>query len=353
MADAARLRPVCLRPRAAPACVPVPTPPSAPGDADHASALLPAAPALAGAAAPPSVPVVVLDGANIMWAYGIALARRFGCKVYPSAAGLLLALDYEVRPHRSGACMCVTRAPALTDGMAPQPWRDAGVRVVALLPDSYAAGELDGLADGCGGDASALAPGGPAQRAPGGGNSWRNAALCAAAAAGRVQLVRRAPGERGRGDDDRELIRVARERGAYVCSNDLFRDHFKLRGASGETRPAAAAGGAKRAGEAQLFRNRKRFGEWGRERRFGCRFAVAPGLDDATLLAMARASGHAAEGEADGGAEALRALRAAPWRHPCVPVYFQPQPGAAMLTARAALRARAARERLEAAAAAA
>ena len=40
---------------------------------------------------------MVLDGANLMWAYGVALARRFGCKVYPASAGLLLALDYEAR----------------------------------------------------------------------------------------------------------------------------------------------------------------------------------------------------------------------------------------------------------------
>jgi hypothetical protein len=32
-----------------------------------------------------------------MWGYGLALSRRFGCKAYPAAAGLLLALDYEVR----------------------------------------------------------------------------------------------------------------------------------------------------------------------------------------------------------------------------------------------------------------
>ena len=40
---------------------------------------------------------MVLDGANLMWAYGIALARRFGCKAYPASAGLTLALDYEAR----------------------------------------------------------------------------------------------------------------------------------------------------------------------------------------------------------------------------------------------------------------
>lgn len=42
-------------------------------------------------------PLVVLDGANLLWAYGHSLSRRFGCKIYPASAGLLLALDYEVR----------------------------------------------------------------------------------------------------------------------------------------------------------------------------------------------------------------------------------------------------------------
>jgi hypothetical protein len=42
-------------------------------------------------------PTVVLDGANLMWGYGVALARRFGCKAYPASHGLLLALEYEAR----------------------------------------------------------------------------------------------------------------------------------------------------------------------------------------------------------------------------------------------------------------
>jgi hypothetical protein len=56
---------------------------------------------------------VVLDGANLMWAYGIALARRFGCKAYPASAGLTLALDYEaralkalIRLERGQRCLC-------------------------------------------------------------------------------------------------------------------------------------------------------------------------------------------------------------------------------------------------------
>ena len=53
-------------------------------------------------------PAVVLDGANLLWAYGHALARRFGCKVYPASAGLLVALNYVVR----GDCFFVARTTA-------------------------------------------------------------------------------------------------------------------------------------------------------------------------------------------------------------------------------------------------
>jgi hypothetical protein len=64
-------------------------------------------------------PVVLLDGANLVWAYGHALSRRFGCKIYPSSAGLLLALEYEVRGgRRAGVGMLLLQAhpPPLRPG---------------------------------------------------------------------------------------------------------------------------------------------------------------------------------------------------------------------------------------------
>lgn len=218
------------------------------------------------------------------------------------------------------------------------------MRVLAVLPTSYAVGELGLLADACGGDAGMVTPGALARQPNG--TTWRNTALCALADAGRLQLVQRQPGERGRGDDDRELIRVSRAEGAFACSNDQFREHFKLRGGAVMER---TRGGA--AGEAAVFRNRKRFAEWARERRFGFRFAVAPGLEDGLLLAMATAaSGEQQQEQPADAADALRTLRAAPWRHATVPVFFQPAPGPAMLTARVAYKARLAREAREAAA---
>ena len=43
---------------------------------------------------------IVCDGANMAWAFGIALSARFGCKNYPCSAGVLSALDYEARRRR-------------------------------------------------------------------------------------------------------------------------------------------------------------------------------------------------------------------------------------------------------------
>ena len=104
--------------------------------------------------------------------------------------------------------------------------------------------------------------------------------------------------------------------------------------------------------------------EWGRERRFGCTFAVAPGLDNALLVKMIRAqqmndAAEAAAAAAQRAAERKRnplsfelpqedepvveaavmseeairnMLYTQPWRFK-LPVYFQPHPGPAMLTA--------------------
>ncbi len=325
----------------------------------------------------PRGPSVVLDGANLLWAYGHALSRRFGCKIYPASAGLLLALDYEVRwpcslarAARLLAALCPPDAPA-SPCVRTQPWRAAGVRITALLPANYARGELGVLADGCGGDLKLLQRDRVRQTDRG---DWVCLALEEAVAAGRVTLVRRTKGEAGRGDDDREIIRTARASNGYVCSNDQFREHFKLRGDE-PRRPKARVGWgvcvrtrlhravltricarhahplcAQGVGDAHLFRNKKRFNEWGRERRFGCSFSVAPGLDDDLLFKMIAAQRESdAEQQASDAPQtlplpadeaALRAmLHATPWRLR-LPVYFEPFPGPAMLTAHAALLAR-------------
>ena len=225
--------------------------------------------------------------------------------------------------------------------------------MTALLPENYVEGELGLLADGCGGDSRHL--GATVRKKEKGG--WVNTALAAAVEDGRIKLVQRSKGLHGRGDDDREIIRRARGEGAYVCSNDQYREHFKLRGNPPPRRMGV--------GEAHLFRNKTRFNEvrplaraaasrgissllpaaqWARERRFGCSFTVAPGLDNKVLLSMS-AAGRAAAAEAEGRAasEALHPglLSSAPWLFTTTPVYFQPLPGNAMITAQAAIRRRA------------
>jgi hypothetical protein len=123
--------------------------------------------------------------------------------------------------------------------------------------------------------------------------------------------------------------------------------------------PAPAQG----VGEAVLFRNKQRFVEWGRERRFGCTFAVAPGLDNGLLVKMIHAQQVQDAAEAavalaqrvaekkknplvfelpgedepvEAGVMSEEAIRnmlfTQPWRFK-LPVYFQPHPGPAMLTA--------------------
>ncbi len=66
---------------------------------------------------PGAPPTVILDGANLAWGYGLALARRFGCKVHPSAAGVLLALDYEARILHV-LCMLFCVSAALTRALS-------------------------------------------------------------------------------------------------------------------------------------------------------------------------------------------------------------------------------------------
>jgi hypothetical protein len=121
--------------------------------------------------------------------------------------------------------------------------------VTALLPENYVEGELGMLADGCGGDSRHLC--GLVRKKEKGG--WVNTALAAAVEDGRIKLVQRSKGLHGRGDDDREIIRRARAEGAYVCSNDQYREHFRLRG----NPPPKRLG----VGESHLFRNKTRFNE--------------------------------------------------------------------------------------------
>jgi hypothetical protein len=103
---------------------------------------------------------------------------------------------------------------------------------------------------------------------------WRNLPLWEEYQSGRLLLVKRPPDKEGQKLDDLTLIKTATDIGAYVCSNDKFRDHMK----------------DKKLG----FLNRKRIKDWTHERKFDFKFHVATGLSEELLAAMVAASGFVA-----------------------------------------------------------
>ena len=103
---------------------------------------------------------------------------------------------------------------------------------------------------------------------------WRNLPLWEEYQSGRLLLVKRPPDKEGQKLDDLTLIKTATDIGAYVCSNDKFRDHMK----------------DKKLG----FLNTKRVKAWAAERKFDFRFHVATGLSEELLAAMVAASGFVA-----------------------------------------------------------
>jgi len=183
--------------------------------------------------------MILLDGANLAWGYGMMLGRRFKCPQKALSQGVMMALN-----HRD--------------------WADKGFEVKAVMPFSYVQGELKGLADG--GSVHSLLADNVVHVGPKGGDLWRNTVLWKEYEAGRLVLVKRPPTEQGRKLDDQTIIKTAHELGAYVCSNDQYRDHRK----------------DKKLG----FRNQKRQRNWETERKFGFKFHVATGLADELLSAM-------------------------------------------------------------------
>mmetsp|Transcript_6393 Transcript_6393/g.12981 ORF Transcript_6393/g.12981 Transcript_6393/m.12981 type:complete len:415 (-) Transcript_6393:26-1270(-) len=256
--------------------------------------------------------MVLLDGANLAWGYGQAVASRFKCGQRPLSRGVLMALHH-------------------------QPWLDQGFQVRAVMPFSYVQGEISGLADG--GSVHRRLKDKVVQLKPGK-NLWRNLPLWEEYEAGRLILVKRQPTEEGRKLDDLTIIKTAHETGSYVCSNDMYRDHRRCRTLG--------------------FRNFKRLKAWAAERKFGFTFHVATGLSDQLLSAMWQAKGWVSDHETDertkgeavepsndlktGGSEegtedddALQpCLPAIPNYHAMpadvLPVVFEPVPNSAMLS---------------------
>eukprot|EP00958_Prasinococcus_capsulatus_P010974 scaffold1077_cov388-Prasinococcus_capsulatus_cf.AAC.6 len=155
----------------------------------------------------------------------------------PISTGLLKALDHEA-------------------------WGKRGFDVKAFIPLTYVEGPLKGIADGF-----TLNGKVPRHLTYRGGGVWRNDVLWNARVQGRLQCIDRQPTEKGRKEDDQAIIVHAMELGAYVCSNDRFRDHRKDKSLG-------------------FQRNRSSWAVLTQLQRFGYRFEVAPGLGDAILDKM-------------------------------------------------------------------
>ena len=187
---------------------------------------------------------IALDGANIAWSLGTSIRSRFKCRQFPLSAGVIHALHYE-------------------------PWQKKNFEVTAFLPKEYVVGTLQSLCDG-GGRATLNAD---CVKYVGKG-VWVNTHLMDLVDAGRIIMVDRGASSSAtlvKASDDLTIIEYAKDRDAWICSNDQFRDHRrnKTLGFSGA-------------------RDLKAFA---RTRRFEHGFRVAPGLDDLLLDNMRNASG--------------------------------------------------------------
>ena len=144
---------------------------------------------------------IALDGANIAWSLGTSVRSRFKCRQFPLSAGVVHALEYE-------------------------PWVAKNFEVVAFLPKEYVVGGLQTLCDG-GGRATLNAE---CVEYIGKG-VWVNTRLMDLVDQGKITMVDRGSGSsNGRASDDLTIIEYAKERDAWICSNDQFRDHRRNQG---------------------------------------------------------------------------------------------------------------------------
>ena len=185
---------------------------------------------------------IALDGANIAWSLGTSVRSRFKCRQFPLSAGVVHALAYE-------------------------PWVAKNFEVVAFLPKEYVVGGLQTLCDG-GGRATLNAE--CVQYI--GKGVWVNTRLMDLVDQGKITMVERGSGSvNGRASDDLTIIEYAKERDAWICSNDQFRDHRRNRGLG--------------------FSGARDLKAFARARRFEHAFRVAPGLDDHLVQSMLAANG--------------------------------------------------------------
>ena len=188
-------------------------------------------------------PPVMLDGANLAWAYADAIARKTGYRgrIGPLSRGVTLAMEHE----------------AIKDSKS-----------VAFLPRHYVIGTQRELLDGwnvpreCVETHTSIVRVSKLSKK----KTVRNEAAWALVESGAAELVTRntsAPAPRNR--DDVELLVEAKRTGALVCTNDMFRDHKRNR--------------------ALGFRQTSHFKDWLRRSRFEFEFRVTGEVDEAALAA--------------------------------------------------------------------
>ena len=173
---------------------------------------------------------IFLDGANIAWHRGSKIRKKFKCRQFPLSAGIIEALNYE---H----------------------WKQHTVK--AYLPKEYVVGELPMICDGGG-----LGTVNTENVKYLGKGKWVNEKLKALVDEGRITLVERNEG----GDDDLTIIKEAKAKDAWICSNDQFRDH------KNDKRLPFSGGRSLR--------------EFARLRRFEHDFLIAPGLSEKIINQM-------------------------------------------------------------------
>ena len=153
--------------------------------------------------------VIVIDGANLAWNLGHALAKRYDCTPRPLSYGIVEALQ-------SFQC---------------------GARVYVFLPQDLVTGPIHKVADGMrASEETAGRKGGYELRdndklqlicadedaSP---KIWRNRTLSSLVARGVAVSVPRGEGNSTQSSDDIALLRFARRHDALIVSNDVFRDH--------------------------------------------------------------------------------------------------------------------------------
>ena len=149
--------------------------------------------------------VIVLDGANLAWNLGHALAKRYNCTPRPLSYGIVEALrNFE----SEDATVCVFVPHDLVEGTMFKVADGMRASSAETAGDEYELHTDEKLELISSADASP--------------KLWRNHTLSSLVDSGVIQSIQR--GDQS-SRDDVALIRFARQHDALIVSNDVFRDH--------------------------------------------------------------------------------------------------------------------------------